>query len=206
MNTNDIINIISRVTAPMKRRVSLMIGRCILSAAADDSTKLQSLQVDALADETLADLERIQNYGFTSVPFEGAEACVVFPQGNRDHGLVIAVDDRRYRLVGLEAGEVAMYTDEGDKIHIKRGGKIEVTASDSVDINCANANVNATTKAVIDAPAIELGAGGTDAVLKGTAFQAFFNAHTHVGNAGVATSPPTSPSIPAHLSTISKVK
>jgi phage baseplate assembly protein V len=190
----------------MKRRISLMVGRCVLSAAADDKTLFQTLQVDALAGETLSELERFQNYGFTSVPFEGSEACVVFPQGNRDHGLVIAVDDRRYRLVGLKEGEVAMYTDEGDKIHIKRGGNLEITVSDTVEINCKNSTVNASTKAVVDAPAIELGAGGVDAVLKGTAFQAFFNAHTHTGNAGVLTSPPTSPSIPAHLSTISKVK
>lgn len=182
---------ISKALDPLRRRVSMAIGRAVLSAAADDAKTAQTLQADFFKDETLDDLERFQNYGFTSVPKEGAEAIAVFPNGNRDHGVIIAVEDRRYRLKGLAGGEVAMYTDEGDKIHIKRGGTIEVVAA---------------TKLKVDAPAVELGAAASEAVIKGNTFQALFNAHTHNGNLGAPTGPVIAPLTGSELSTVSKTE
>lgn len=123
----------SRMLAPLARRVRLMVARGVV-AAVNDALKLQGVQLQLLADETSGDLERFQQYGFTSVPLPGAEAVVVCVGGSRSHGLVIAVDDRRYRLKGLAAGEAALYTDEGDKIHLKRGGTIEVIAATKVAV------------------------------------------------------------------------
>lgn len=111
--------------------VRLLISRAVLSLI-DDSQMLQRLQVQLMADEERGDVERFQNYGFTGVPKPGAEAIAVSIGGSRSHMVVIAVDDRRYRLTGLEEGEVAIYTDEGDKIVLKRGREIEVTAGTRV--------------------------------------------------------------------------
>ena len=80
----------------------------------------------------------------------------MFVGGSRDHWLAIAVDDRRYRIRNLTAGEVAIYSDQGDKVVIKRGGTIEVTAS---------------TKVVLTTPVVEL-AGNTEAAVKGTTYRA----------------------------------
>ena len=122
---------LQRAMRPFVQRLQLMIGRAVVQLV-NDATKLQGLQVSLLADELRGDVERFQNYGFTSHPHPGAEAVAASVAGSRDHVLVIAVDDRRYRLTGLAQGEVAIYTDEGDKIVIKRGGTIEVTASTKV--------------------------------------------------------------------------
>ncbi len=116
---------LSKLIAPLKRRVMLMVGRAVLCAVNDD-TKMQRLQVSLLEGELCDQVERLQQYGFTSHPHPGAECAVVFIGGNRDHGLVIAVDDKRYRLKSLKRGEVALYTDEGDKIHLKRNRTIEI--------------------------------------------------------------------------------
>lgn len=110
----------------LARRARLGVARGILRLV-NDASALQLAQVGLMGNETRSNLERMQEYGYTSHPHVGAEATVVFVGGNRDHGLIIAVDDRRYRLQALEAGEVALYTDEGDKIHLKRGNEIEVT-------------------------------------------------------------------------------
>lgn len=187
MDLRDIVKIVTKVTDPMKRRISLMVGRAVLSAAADDSKTLQILQVDALSDETLSDLERFQNYGFTSVPLEGAEAVVVFPQGNRDHGLVIAVDDRRYRLKGMLPGDVAMYSKTpGRFIKIREiDGKLTIETDGEMHLH---------------APKIELGLLAAEAIIKGETFQELFNAHTHIGNGGYKTSPPVEPLIGLELS------
>lgn len=125
---------LSRMLAPLARRVRLMVSRGVV-AVVNDALKLQGVQIQLLAGETSGSLERFQEYGFTSVPHAGAEAVVVFAGGARSHGLAIAVDDRRYRLKGLAAGEVALYTDEGDQIHFKRGRTIEVVAGTKVAVS-----------------------------------------------------------------------
>ena len=48
--------------------------------------------------------------------------------------MLIADDDRRYRI-DLADGEVALYTDEGDYIHLKRDGVIAVKAGSRVEID-----------------------------------------------------------------------
>jgi len=42
--------------------------------------------------------------------------------GNRNHAIVIAIDDRRYRLSALERGEVALYDDQDQVVHLRRNG------------------------------------------------------------------------------------
>lgn len=156
--------------APLKRRVMQSISRAVINTI-NDAGGIQKLQVALLADETHSNVDRIQQYGFTSSPLPGAEGVFVAVGGSREHGVIIALDDRRYRLKNLAPGEVALYTDEGDKIHFKRGGLIEVTASSKVQVNApeveinaadtaivntAEATVNATTKALVTSPQIEL--------------------------------------------------
>lgn len=177
-----------KLLEPVRRRISLLFGRGIIRRTYDDAG-IQRLQLDVLAGETRDKVERIQEYGFTSRPKEGSEAVLIFPNGSREFGLVIAVDDRRFRLKNLEEGEVALYTDEGDAIHLKRSGTIEILAA---------------AKVIVKSPAVELGDGTLEKVLNGETFQTFFNSHVHLGNMGAPTSPPTSPSTPMHLSNIVK--
>lgn len=110
----------------MQRRVMNALARAVVTQVLDEGG-LQRLQVSLLTDETKDGVERFQQYGLTSHPHDGAEAVTLFVGGNRDHALVIAVDDRRYRLKGLKAGEVALYDDQGQKIVLHRD-RIEVTA------------------------------------------------------------------------------
>ena len=95
-----------------------MVARAVVQLVTD-SSKLQTVQLGILADETREGCERFQQYGFTSVPLAGAEAVAVFVGGRRDHGLVIAVDDRRYRKKGLQPGEVALYQKDGHFVLLK---------------------------------------------------------------------------------------
>jgi phage baseplate assembly protein V len=148
------ITALTRLLQPIRTRLDNMVARAVVQLV-NDGTKLQVVQLSILDGETREGCERFQSYGLTSVPLDGAEAVVLFAGGRRDHGLVIAVDDRRYRLKGMQGGEVALYTDEGDRIHFKRGGTIEVKAA---------------TKVIVDAPMTELAQPAADAALKGTAF------------------------------------
>ncbi len=100
-------------------------------------------------DETIENREYIQHYGFSSRPLAGAEA-VIIQEGN--HIVMIASDDRRYRI-GIEAGEVCLYTDEGDHIRFKRGKEIYIKSGNKLNADIAN-DVVITTKR-IDAHATE---------------------------------------------------
>lgn len=111
----------SRLLSPLARRIRLLAGRAVVSLI-DDATKLQGLQVELLEGEVRDQVERFQQYGLTSVPLPGAEGLYLSLNGSRDHGVVISVDDRRYRLVGLAGGEVAIYDDQGQKVHLTRDG------------------------------------------------------------------------------------
>lgn len=122
---------LQKAMAPALRRIALMVGRSVLELV-DDTPPVQVVQLSLLDDEVRANVERVQEYGFTSHPHPGADAVAVAVAGSRDNLVVVAVDDRRYRLRALQAGEVAIYTDEGDKIVLKRGGTIEVTAATKV--------------------------------------------------------------------------
>jgi phage baseplate assembly protein V len=128
------------MTAPLARKVSLMVARGVL-ALVNDAAKMQGVQVTLLSGE-VRDMERFQNYGYTSQPHAGAEVAAVFVGGNRDHGLALAIDDRRYRLKGLQGGEVALYDDLGHIIKLSRTGIVITGAAHDINIiDCPNVNV-----------------------------------------------------------------
>lgn len=110
-----------KMLAPLARRIRLIAARAVVTLV-NDATRLQSLQARLLADEVVDAVERFQQYGLTTVPHPGAEGIYLSLNGSRDHGVVICVDDRRYRLTGLADGEVALYDDLGQKVHLKRTG------------------------------------------------------------------------------------
>lgn len=103
------------------RRFQMMVGRAILSAVKDDSG-IQQVQVELLADEVQDEVEHFQPYGLTAHPLAGAEGVALSVGGLRSHAIVVAVGDRRYRLTGLAAGEVALHDDQGQKVHLTRDG------------------------------------------------------------------------------------
>ena len=135
------------------RRGRLMSGRAVLNLV-NDAAGLQTLQVSALADETRDDVERVQNYGMSSVPLNGATVIMVAVAGVRDHLVAVAVDDPRYRPQNLQPGEVCIYTDEGDKIHFKRGNIIEVTTKQYI-VNTEQYIVKASEKVRFETPLVQ---------------------------------------------------
>lgn len=118
---------IQKLMAPLHRRIMLSIGRCVLNAVYDGNP-VQLVQMSMLSDEVRDKVERMAEYGFTSVPLPGAQGVAVFVGGDRGHGVVIATGDARYRLVGLEGGEVALYDDQGQVVHLQRDGILVKTA------------------------------------------------------------------------------
>jgi phage baseplate assembly protein V len=170
------------VSNPLRLLISRAIVRLI-----SDTTKLQTVQVSLLADEARAGVERFQDYGFTSVPLEGAEAIAASISGSRSNLVVLAIDDRRHRKTGMAPGEVAIYTDEGDYVVLRRGRIIEIKAGGEVIIDAPQARC---TGGLHVAGPITCDSDIADA--KGTMqeMRETYNPHTH-NETGTVTSPPS---------------
>lgn len=110
-----------RLLAPLARRIRNLVNRATLGLV-DDTKTMQSLQVDATAQETLDAVEHWQGYGFTAHPHPGGEVLLLSVGGKRAVPIAVAVADRRYRLTGLAQGEVAIHDDLGQSIILRRTG------------------------------------------------------------------------------------
>jgi phage gp45-like len=127
------------------RRAYLSLSRATLRQA-DDKPLMQELTVDFHFQEWATNVERFQQYGLTTYPHNqtqqqgqssgaggqtgqqskqpAAEGLVTYVNGSRDHPIVIAIDDRRYRVTALAEGEICLYDDQGHQVHISRNGVV----------------------------------------------------------------------------------
>jgi len=101
-------------------------------------------------DETIENREYFQHYGLTSRPLPGAEIIIV-QEGN--HLVAIASDDRRYRL-SVEAGEAALYDDQGQRVHLTRDG-VMVSSPLRIDAQAPVIRAEAAEKIEAQAPLID---------------------------------------------------
>lgn len=177
---------VARATKGLANRVGMMVARAIV-ASVNDGAGLQLVQVELLEDEVRDDIERVQNYGLTSHPQAGAAAVVVFVGGNRDHGLAIAVDDRRFRVKAMAAGEVAVYDDLGHLVHLTREGIVIDGAGHPITITNAP-------KVRIETGELEVTGEIIDRVDSGgrsmSSMRDIHNDHTHPGDSGGTTGAP----------------
>lgn len=154
----ELLRYIHRLFEKHARRMRNIVSRGVVSMVGDDA-KMQTNQVKILDGELIDGAERAQQYGFTSHPQNGAECFVVFAGADRAHPIILAVDDRRYRVTGNKPGEVVIYTDEGDTIALKRDNTIEVTtkhfivkAEDDVTIETKVFSLKAETSIALESP------------------------------------------------------
>lgn len=144
---------------------------CIISAvrgelvAVDDTTGIQSVQVLGL-DRELLDVQRLQGFGYSSVPPVGTEVLVLFING-RAHGYVVADDDPASRVKGLNPGDSVAYSVSGARAICRATGAIELTPALSQPVLITGNLV--VTGNVSDV-------NGSMQEMRG-----FYNAHTHGG-------------------------
>ncbi|WP_397601251.1 phage baseplate assembly protein V [Silvanigrella sp.] len=90
----------------------------------NDKTKTQTCQLELFSGEIKEKVERWQQYGITSVPLPETEALCIAAGGERDRVYIVATEDKDYRPISLKSGEVALYTNEKDKLHFQNGNKV----------------------------------------------------------------------------------
>lgn len=89
------------------------------------------IQARVLDDEYPPNIIRVEPYGLSYRPLPGCQTYLLFPKGDRSHGVAILIGDKRYQM-DLVEGEVALHDDEENWVCIKRGGIIEAKAATKV--------------------------------------------------------------------------
>lgn len=114
----------------LSRTIQSMIFRGAVKKL-DDAADVQVVQTSGLGGY-IDDAEHVQPYGFRSRPFAGAQTVVA--RLGALGALVAWIFDGRYK-VALDEGEVAIFDDQGQKVHLKRAGiEVSVPTGKSVKI------------------------------------------------------------------------
>jgi phage baseplate assembly protein V len=159
------IRAINKLLGPMGRSLRGMVLRGVITLV-NDAAALQRIQLQmrgmpqadgGMGAERADNLELLGHYGLTSVPHAGAEAIMLSVNGTKAHGVVIAVDDRRYRLTGLQTGEVALYDDLGNQVKLGRD-ELAITGVSKVHVTAPTA--------LIEADTVQLGGEGGQKVAR----------------------------------------
>jgi phage baseplate assembly protein V len=141
------------------RRLIAVVARGNKTTGRDDGN-VQLLQVQ-LGDKEIHDnLPRLAEFGFTSMPPDGAHAVVLFVGGDRSNGVVIATGHIATRLKNLQPGESALYHADGKHVYLKadrieidaKGQPVNVISASEVNVTASGpVNVTAGGGATINA-------------------------------------------------------
>src|SRR5574343_1719270 len=164
------ISVIHRVMAPLARQVAGLMTRAVVHRV-NDATPTQSVQLTALAGETLDGVEHFQPAGFKSVPLAGAEALVAAIGGAAGHRVAVVVHDKTSRPDNWQPGDVGLYhLVTGDMIWLRANGAIEIHASKKLRITAPDLELVGNLKV---SGSIADRHGSLDAV------RAAYNSHAH---------------------------
>jgi phage baseplate assembly protein V len=170
-------------------RIDNVLARAIVRLVGDSSSR-QTAQLEVTKGELLDDVPRMQNYGFTGVPpAQGTDATVVFLGGDRNEPIIVAMENRQFRLVGLESGEVAIYDNLGNVIKLGQD-QVEVAAVTKLVGTAPIIELTATTsgKLVAGASSITVAPSGVAIVSPVLTHNGknIGNTHYHVGSPNTA--------------------
>lgn len=105
-----------------------MVARVAVRSINDGGSN-QTADVAVYAGVDRTGVEVAQPYGFASVS-PGGGMGLAFANGADQGDLVLLpIGNPAYRLGNLKPGEVAMYGQDGSRVHVKEDGEIEATSS-----------------------------------------------------------------------------
>jgi phage baseplate assembly protein V len=103
------------------QQLRLIVTKALIDSV-DDTTAIQLLKIRVLDSEVFSNIERVQNYGLTSNPPKDSEVVVLENGGSRDNLIAIVCDNSQSRINNLESGEVCLYSENGQKVHLNKFG------------------------------------------------------------------------------------
>jgi hypothetical protein len=106
--------------------------------------------------------------------------------------------DNSVEVINANGDTIVMLND--GNITFTHSAQFTINSGANTEINCVDAIVNCENTIINHSSSIELGEGAVEKIVLGDKMTALFNAHTHIGNLGAPTSPPTKPMTANELS------
>jgi len=149
-----------------RHKTRMLMGTApALITAIDDSGPISKVQVRINDTPEIVDgVPVMQFYGISTIAPVESDATGLFITGQRANPIIIGTNNQKARLRDQKPGEVAIFTDEGDKITFNRGNKINVVSKDTVNVTPQNnfsvdtkdATIKASDKIKLDTPLVEI--------------------------------------------------
>ena len=140
----DTFRALQRLISPIITRIRRVCLGAIIRRV-DDDGDLQRMQVESIGHSVYDNVEKFEQFGFTSNPPLGLDAIIIERCGKH---IIVAIGDRKYRIKNLESGDTAVYDVRGQTIILNKTG-ISVTdahgntvITDSNGINTTDTNGN----------------------------------------------------------------
>lgn len=133
--TRQEVQALRSATDRLYRRI-LMTTAAVTISATDDKGPVHLVQGKVRGTpETIDSLQTLNLFGFASHAPVGSDALVIFGNGDRSNGAIVATANQKARPRNQKSGEVTIFTDDGTTIVLKQGGVIEITAATTITIN-----------------------------------------------------------------------
>lgn len=125
----------------LKNKIIRIIARCVLQEI-DNTGKMQKIKAVLYGDEVIKNVDRLQEYGLETYPIadDQTEGIIVFQGGNRDQGICLKLNSRKYRPTDLSEGDVCLYAKDlndgfKNRVWIKpASNEIEITQADNMKV------------------------------------------------------------------------
>ncbi len=140
----------------LARRVLLLFGRGRV-ATANDGGPVQLVQVQINELETIDNLSRLAEFGFTSMLPRDSDVAIAFIGGDRSNGVIVASNHQPSRPTGLLPGETMLYSQDGKYVYMTASGGISVFANGQ-PVNVTGATtvtITASEEIVADTPLLK---------------------------------------------------
>jgi phage gp45-like len=109
---------IERLERALRQQVA--ISRSTAPAIDTGMVQVNQGQIDPLT--VLDGMPTLLNYGFSSSMPIGGDKAVIFLNGDRSQGVVVATGHRQYRFIGLQEGEAVMHDMWGHSLRLSAAG------------------------------------------------------------------------------------
>jgi phage gp45-like len=95
----------------------------------------QFVTVQGLKNEVIKLAISGQDFGLAGVPPVGSVGYLFAGNGRLDQGFLMGMRHPDYRVKGQAEGETSLYGKEGNRVHMKASGAIEITAKPGQDVH-----------------------------------------------------------------------
>jgi len=120
----DTFRALQRLMAPIITRIRRVCLGAIIRRV-DDGGDLQRMQVESIGHSVYDNVEKFEQFGFTSNPPLGLDAIIIERCGKH---IIVAIGDRKYRIKNLESGDTAIYDAHNQTIILNKDG---ITVTDT---------------------------------------------------------------------------